>query len=146
MNLLLSQPLLEEIGAAMVRSSPEGWRRIGLDVTAAANVTRTTMRVDLNDESVARTTIDDEGQDAVERLREVMHRDDTGTWYNATLTVDESGKLVTQFDYDNPPFGGIYDENDLDSGTADPELLREDHRMYPRADEHLPAWHPARTS
>src|SRR5690606_20155259 len=70
-----------------------------------------------------------------------------GTWYNATFVVDEERRISADFDYENPPFGGVADDDDPDSeGDADPELLLEDHRMLPRDPDVLPEWHPARTA
>jgi hypothetical protein len=44
------------------------------------------------------------------------------SWYNARLTLDNAGQLNADFDYDNPPF----------DGDANPNLLIEDQRLYPR--------------
>ncbi|PSL08124.1 hypothetical protein CLV30_10191 [Haloactinopolyspora alba] len=77
------------------------------------------------------------------QLRADMYQDGNGTWYNARITVDEQRQVTVEFDYDTPPFGGVIDETDPDGeGDADPELLLEDHRMYPRSPDLVPTRHP----
>ncbi|MEV0796011.1 hypothetical protein [Kribbella sp. NPDC050459] len=94
----------------------------------------TQLAVEMLDGAVeAGESIDVEAQMACDDLRDVMYEDGVGTWYNATFTVTPDGSLVTEFDYDNPPFGG----------GGDDDLLVDDQHAYPRDAEHLPTWHPA---
>ncbi|MFC0627893.1 immunity protein YezG family protein [Kribbella deserti] len=77
--------------------------------------------------------LDEAGRTAARQLRKEMHQPAKGTWYNARLELQPSGKLNADFDYDNPPF----------DGDADADLLLEDQRLFPRDGGHLPGWHPA---
>jgi hypothetical protein len=143
-NLENTQPLLNEVGNAMVRSSPDGWRTITLMVTAAANMMTTALDVELADGSHnTRATIDSDGTDTLDELHDAMCQDGKGTWYNATFVVSEGGKLDATFDYDNPPYGGMADDP-TNTGSAARELLLYDHELFPRDEANLPAWHPAR--
>lgn len=148
MNIAAHHDHIDTVGRAMVDSSPPGWRRVTLDVTAAANMTKTSLAVELEDGRVdSKLTIDSEGAIACDELRESMYQEGKGTWYNARFVIDESQQVNAEFDYDGPPFGGVADDDDPDSeGDADPELLLEDQRMFPRDPDLLPEWHPARTS
>lgn len=141
-----SREALNAVGQAMVRAAGEGWQRISLRITGAANMIEAELSVERDGGAVdTGRGLDPDGTSACGDLRDGMSEEGKGTWYNAELAVDESGKIRARFDYDNPPFGGLIDDDDPDAeGDADPELLLADHRLYPRADELLPAWHPAR--
>jgi hypothetical protein len=131
-----SQRILTAIGRAMARAAAPGWERVEVTITGAGPMSGTTVAVvDGNGVTDRSAGLDDEGQDAADELRRDMYQPGKGTWYNATVTLTNSGKLNAGFDYDNPPFGG----------DADADLLLEDQRLFPRDPEHLPAWHPARS-
>lgn len=130
-----AQEQLAAVGQSLARSAPEGWRELELNISAAGGMTRTIVTATREDGSVDRECeLDDDGDDAAAELREAMYQEGKGTWYNARLTIDRSGQLGADFDYDNPPF----------DGDADRGLLIEDQRLFPRDAEALPAWHPAR--
>lgn len=143
MNLETQQSLLNEIGNAMVCSSPDGWRTITLTVSAAGNMMTSALDVELSDGSHdTRAAIDGDGDDALDELREAMYEEGKGTWYNATFVVSEGGKLDASFDYDNPPYSGLADDP-TNAGSAARDLLLYDHELFPRNKANLPAWHPA---
>ena len=137
---------LTQIGQAMLEAAGSEWKTITLDVTAAAAMTKTSLTIEKADGTYDQTTnISTDGAIACDELREAMYQEGKGTWYNATFVVDEGRRISADFDYENPPFGGVADDDDPDSeGDADPELLLEDHRMFPRDPDVLPEWHPAR--
>jgi hypothetical protein len=83
------------------------------------------------------------GNRTLAELCEEMYAERTGTWYNATFHLSAGGDIAGEFDYDNPPYGGLASDDPASEGEADPGLLLEDHELYPRDDEHLPTWHPA---
>lgn len=127
---------LTQVGAAMLRGAPEGWREIRLHVSGAGAMTGTELEIVMADGQSDRSRgLDSDGSIACDQLREAMYKLDVGTWYNATLTIDQSKQVIAEFDYDNPPF----------KGDATDELLLEDQEDFPRDAEHLPAWHPARS-
>lgn len=129
-----AQELLSAIGRSLARSAPEGWRELELTISAAGGMTSTSVNATTADGGIDRECeLDDDGEDVAAELRETMHQVGKGTWYNARLTLDRSGQLGADFDYDNPPFDG-----DSDRG-----LLIEDQRLFPRDAEALPAWHPS---
>ena len=66
-------------------------------------------------------------------LRRRMHKHGTGTWYTATFTIDQTGELHEEYDFDNRPRG------------IDEHHLRDDQDTYYRDEDHLPEWHPERT-
>ncbi|SDT37002.1 hypothetical protein [Jiangella sp. DSM 45060] len=138
-----------EVGDALQESleavAPGGWRRLVLSVSAGANNIESELSafVDGGDEprSVACDVFD-----LVEELRHDHFRQGAGTWYNATFSLERGGQLVATFDFDYPPFGGMHDpaeaSEDEEEGDADDFQLIEDHRVYPRVLDRLPAWHP----
>ena len=123
---------LNKVGDEMVAAAPEGWTHLTLHLTGAGSMVKTRF---------VATTPDGEQQlgmpmsatIACDELRASMASDGGGTWYNATVTVDQDETLDADFDYDGKPF----------DGDPDDKLLLEDQELYPRAPEHLPDWHPA---
>ncbi|NEA30110.1 immunity protein YezG family protein [Streptomyces sp. SID13031] len=69
--------------------------------STSASATRADVIIDQDCE------LDDDGDDAAADLREAMYQEGKGTWYNGRLTLDSSGQLDADFDYDNPPFDGM---------------------------------------
>ncbi|PSL08129.1 uncharacterized protein DUF600 [Haloactinopolyspora alba] len=139
--------LLNAIGQAMVDAAPEGWKILTLDVTAAGNLTDVGLDVQMPDGSEPHVVMAGAGVRTVTELRKAMYEPGKGTWYNATFTVDDTGKITADFDYDTPPLGGMVDDDDPDSGgDADDALMLKDHKIYPRDPENLPGWHPARAN
>lgn len=135
---------LNTVGQAMIAAAPDGWRRLKLDVMAAGEMTDTGLQIERMDGSVdTDAVLELDGLDAVEELRTAMYEQGKGTWYRATITVNENSEIKADFDYENAPFGGVHDGTP-NSGNADPELLLEDHKRFPRDPELLPEWHPAR--
>lgn len=62
-----------------------------------------------------------------------------GTWYRATISVDENKQVTASFDYESKPYG------EDEEGSAEViDLLTQDHELFPRDLEHLPDWHPAK--
>lgn len=131
-----AQELLTAVGRSLAQAGPEGWTALELKISAAGGMTSTTVSATRADGSIDHgAELDDDGDDAAADLRESMYQDGKGTWYNARLTLDSSGQLDADFDYDNPPF----------DGDADSDLLIEDQRLFPRDQTQLPAWHPSRS-
>jgi hypothetical protein len=132
-----AQELLAAIGESLARSAPEGWTQVKLRISAAGGMTRTTLSATRSDGSRDRKCVlDDDGADAAVALRGAMYEADRGAWYNAYFTLDRSGELAAEFDYDSRPF----------DGDAEADLMVEDQRLFPRSQELLPDWHPSRTA
>lgn len=134
---------LGAVGQAMVAIAPAGWRRLTVHATAAATMTSVTTVAELTGNTPpAHPVMGTDGVLAVADLRQSMYRKGTGTWYNATITLDASGKITADFDYEMAPFGGL--AGNVADGGAEPELLLADQELYPRDSEALPRWHPSR--
>lgn len=129
-----SNERLMAVGKALVRAAPSAWAKLEIHATGAGSMTETALDIHQPDGTVDTSgALDRDGRAACHDLRESMFQPGKGTWFNATLTLDRAGKFNAEFDYDNPPF----------DGDADPDLLLEDQRLFPRDPEHLPDWHPA---
>ncbi len=128
--------LLTSLGQAMLRAAAgHEWKMLEVRATSAGGMTETGLIIHLSDGSVDRMGgLDRDGGLDCHDLREVMYQEGKGSWYNATFTIDDKNQLEAEFDYDNPPFDGLPDDD---------QLLREDQRDYPRSLENLPLWHPS---
>lgn len=132
-----SNERLVAVGKALVRAAPTAWTKLELHVTGVGGMTETALDIHQPDNTIDQSgALDSDGREAVHDLRESMFQPGKGTWFNATLTLDQSGKFNAEFDYDNPPFDGV----------ADAELLVEDQQLFPRDPANLPDWHPSASS
>ncbi|WP_147375245.1 hypothetical protein [Jiangella rhizosphaerae] len=139
---------LSRIADVMTKPAEDlDWTRLVLAVTGAGDALAMRLTVEHADGTWSRqwTPIRVESGDAdtVRKVRQDMARYGKGTWYNATFTLDsETQNPRAELDYDNPPFDSTWDS----TGGVWPvdELLLDDHKQFPRDDERLPAWHPAR--
>lgn len=128
---------LDRIAAALLRLDDNDWTSAELRVTCAGGMMELDLALFKSDGSANRLlALDEDGEVACEGLRLAMYEPGKGTWFNARFTVDANRQFQAEFDYDGPPFDGV----------ADAELLIEDQRLFPRAEELLPAWHPSRRS
>nr|WP_269438016.1 immunity protein YezG family protein [Arthrobacter sp. zg-Y179] len=64
-------------------------------------------------------------------LRKLMYRPGCGTWFSLTMNLDNQGHLAANYNYD--------EEADW-SFPLDDESYVEDQRIFPRNQEHIPAW------
>jgi len=128
--------LIEQIGHGLLRSAPEQpWQSMDLELTGAGGMLGSNLTVNIDDEQALSTiSIDDDTEDACADLRDAMYRPKIGTWYNCRFNVRPDGSVTSEFDYDNAPFHGNFA----------PDLLINDQGDFPRDDEHLPEWHPAK--
>jgi hypothetical protein len=131
-----SNELLERIGRSMLRAVPDDtWTQVTLIVTGAAQLTGTSLVIVSSDGTEERfAAVDDDGDDACDELRDAMHVDGKGTWYNARIVLTPDRQVQAEFDYDDPPF----------DGDVDRELLIDDQARYRRDNTNLPIWHPSR--
>jgi hypothetical protein len=74
------------------------------------------------------------------QLREQMYEVKRGTWYTAAFSIRSDGERSTQYDYESIPIHPQFNET-LDDIR---DSLMEDQERFPRDQEHLPEWHPAR--
>ncbi|WP_415855459.1 hypothetical protein [Sinomonas sp. G460-2] len=67
----------------------------------------------------------------LDRLREVMYRDGSGTWFSIAVTVTADRGMSAKFNYD--------DEPDFRQ-TLDPVAYVNDAKKFPRDEAHQPEW------
>lgn len=131
--LAARQELLAKIGAGMVRAAGRaGWKRLELEISGADQRLKGAILV-VREDGTDEGSLDRDTTRACHDLREVMYEADTGTWYAASLVVDDEHVLEAEFDYESRPPAAETDQ-----------ALHLDHRRYPRSEEHLPSWHPAK--
>lgn len=72
-------------------------------------------------------------------LREAMYSESTGTWHQAIFRLNQESNFDADFDYDAKPYEAE------EEGSKDlRDLLMYDQELYPRDNENLPDWHPAK--
>lgn len=143
------QPLEKAVGEAMIAAEdlPGDWKTLTLDVTAAGDLIESGFEAAMPDGSTEDLEPPDDANHAARELRKAMYKPGEGTWWNATFTIDAANQtvVIATYDFDNPPLGGMVNDDDPDAGgDADDALMLKDHRLFPRDEAHLPAWHPAR--
>lgn len=127
--------LLEQIGAALIQATPEGWSSIALEIGAAGSTTEleATAQVE-GQEQPAQVLLGLDGQIACAELRKAMYKPGAGAWYRARLTINAEKELGADFDYETAPF------DELDEASLD--VLRDDQKRFPRDPANLRSWHP----
>ncbi|WP_136610402.1 antitoxin YezG family protein [Sinomonas albida] len=68
----------------------------------------------------------------LDRMRETMYRDDSGTWFSFEMTVTATGGMTVRFNYD--------DEPDFGPEGLDPVAYVNDAKNFPRDEAHQPEW------
>ncbi len=126
------QALQQQIGRSLVDAAPPGW----------VELRSTCLRVGKTDELQAIAVLQDGSEvglsglgfpvsRAFRGMRQALYRPGRGAWYTAKCTVTASGSMSFDFDYDSEP------QWDVD---VVPESYVEDLEMFPRDEEHRPAW------
>ena len=134
-----SNALLQAIGADALRAAPDEWLQITINVSGAGSGTEIESSV-LTPHGAQDLEMSINGDVALDDLREAMYQEGTGTWYRATFTIDSAGQIEADFDYDAKPYDPMDEGQDYIT-----EMLLEDQDLYPRDQDHLPDWHPAKT-
>ena len=124
--------LYQRIGQALVQAAPPGWVEVRATYVEAGTTGELQAVAVLSDGSYA-----DLGSpaldlyDALSELRQLTHQPGRGAWYTAVVTVTYSGSIDLDLDHDSEP------QWDVD---VVPESYVEDLEMFPRDEEHRPAW------
>jgi hypothetical protein len=142
MTLLESENLLREIFRELTTSAASDWTSLNLTVLGTGSGAGFTSMATSADGSQSHPRLSTDGALACIRLREVMYQAGRGTWYTALFIVDANRACSVEYDYDSIPINSNFGE------TADDirgELI-EDHKLFPRDQQHLPLWHPCRVS
>ncbi len=123
---------LNEAAQGIVERVPAGWSKVEFKYVAAAGTSSYRVTVTMNDGT--RTETNDVPLTvvrAISRLRRAMHEEHKGTWFTATITVDESMRYKTDFEYDSEPHFPV---------TISPKSFAEDLARFPRDEENIPTW------
>lgn len=124
--------LHQRIGQALIGEAPAGWVALNTVCRRAGNLEESETTATMDDGtivSVWNASVD--FSLAFDELREAMHREGTGAWYTAVVTVTRDGRITFDFDYDSEPAWDI---------SADPQTYVEDLEMFPRDLAHQPTW------
>lgn len=123
--------LHQHIGQALVAAAPLGWvelRRVQVQVGKTGQAFHRAVLT--NGEEDGRWSAPMAVGKALRELRSLMYRPGKGAWYTAVCTVTSSGEVSFDVDDDEPQW-------DID---VVPETYAEDLEMFPRDEEHRPAW------
>jgi hypothetical protein len=128
-------------GAALVESlSDDNWRTTVLEFVAVASVSEARATATDADGHSHGLGVPTDTLIAMSDLRDAMATPEHGAWFTAviTLTRDLSDGRIdfsTTFDYDGRPHWDV---------EPDDANYIEDLHAYPRPDDEVPAWHPAK--
>ena len=124
--------LQEQIGQGMLAAAPAGWQELRMTVVQVGKSGQRLHRVVLaSGEEHGRWSTPMSVGKAMRELRRLTYQSGKGAWYTAVVTVTPSGSISFDLDYDSEP------QWDVD---VVPETYVEDLEMYPRDEEHRPAW------
>lgn len=130
--------LISEIGADLAAVAPSGWER--LTITVAAFDEELIVSA-LAETPVGRNSfsLGNIAVDGLRLLRRKMYRLGRGTWYEAIVSVTPDHRVAVSFEHDDfPPNASRVPEELLVA------MVLKDQDRYPRDQEHLPEWHPAK--
>jgi hypothetical protein len=139
-TLLEVDGLLQDIFREMIASADEEWASLNLKVRGMGAGTNFATVATSGDGSESTPRLSTDGVMACLKLRKVMYRPGSGTWYTARFTVDATKQCDAKYDYDSLPIDPEHEETIDDIRN---ELI-EDQERFPRDQEHLPGWHPCR--
>ncbi|MEV7550124.1 hypothetical protein AB0N89_10910 [Amycolatopsis sp. NPDC089917] len=126
--------LVQQIGGAVLREAPEGWRRIDVKATMATMVEDLAITVIMADGSSAQVQPPDVAA-ALRESRQALYEPGKGTWLAMRLILDPPGSFVVHYNFDfdplwDPPVPAVVYQRDLEA--------------FPRDEEKIPAWYRAR--
>lgn len=125
--------LISEIAALAAEAVPGEWTRLEYAsrvLTMYAEIELLAVRPDGRIERVPGPN----ALDALEELRELMHRPDTGTWSSSRwIVTNDGGQRLTEVEFN-------YDDEPAWSRPVDPGLYGLDLEEFPRRDNLIPDW------
>lgn len=120
------------VAQMLTREIPQGFDAIVVNVNELAPVQyQTAAAVDSAGESESIPLSWDVDPDVFSRLREVMYRPGSGTWFSAEFRVDRSGRMDSDYVYDLEPDW---------TTPVDSIAYVTDFEKFPRDLEHQPQW------
>jgi hypothetical protein len=128
---LRQQQLVEGIARLIADSQTSGWKAFTYQIRALAGYQQDEVLVTRPDGTVEQKFPPDDLIDQTEELRTAMYRAGAGTWFSATLSVDRSGSMSADFNYDQEPDW---------SRPVEPEWYVKDLEKFPRDESAIPNW------
>ncbi|MDI2030842.1 DUF600 family protein [Saccharopolyspora sp. TS4A08] len=123
---------LNEAAQGIAERVPAGWSTAEFKYVAAAGTSSYRVNVTMSDGTDVETNdVPLTVVRAMSRLRRAMHDEHQGTWFTATITVDQSGRYKTDFEYDSEPHFPV---------AISPKSFVEDLERFPRDEENIPPW------
>ncbi len=131
-SLIDQKEAQEAVGRALLSVLPDGAESIVLRMGVLEPVMSGTIKATFPDGSTKGLRLGNRfDDDLVDRMRKVMYRAGSGTWFSVEMTVTAEGSMSAKFNYD--------DEPDLGT-TLDPVSYVYDAKAFPRYEEHQPEW------
>lgn len=123
---------VDEAAQGIVERVPAGWSKAEFTYVTAAGTSSYRVDVTMNDGTHTETNdIPLTVILAMRRLRHAMYEERRGTWFTATITVDESLRYNADFEYESEPEFPF---------AITPRSFAEDLASFPRDGENIPAW------
>ncbi|WP_199433276.1 hypothetical protein [Qaidamihabitans albus] len=128
------EQLTQDVCDALAAAAPRGWRRVRLRVWGSVVTYQLEATVAMADGSSPVLELPPLTGTLAE-LRARMYRPGRGTWFSARFELRSGEPPEADFDYDGDPQWWP---------EVPPSLFARDLEIFPRADEHVPAWLRAR--
>lgn len=129
--------LQEDAGKLLYYSLPEdGWDSCTLEYRKAGSIGESVLTLALSDGREESLKVPKALIRAMRELRHEMASLEKGAWLSVTMTVDRSGHLKADYNYDERPEWRV---------APPEEAYIEDPKKYPRPADQIPDWYP-RTS
>ncbi len=122
---------LHETAKAIHELIPEGFLRAQLDVRIVNPISNSDLKLFRHDESFMWLDEFSSVISCSEALRQVMYKEEAGTWFSATIVVSIEGNIDASYNYDTEP------EWDFPISA---ECYLTDQEAFPRDDGQIPEW------
>ncbi|RSN65181.1 hypothetical protein DMH01_01935 [Amycolatopsis sp. WAC 04182] len=123
--------LTDGIVSALANAAPDDWARISLTVSATVSAYDYATEIRLDDGRNGDVDLPAEVRGGFRELRARMYEPDRGTWFSATLVLEDGVP---------PEFSFNFDEDPQWWPPLHPTAFTRDLEAFPRDEAHIPPW------
>ncbi|EMD26308.1 hypothetical protein [Amycolatopsis azurea] len=127
----MTDELTTGIASALAEAAPDGWAKISLAVSATVLAYDYATEVRLADGRSGDIDLPAEVRGGFRELRTRMYEADRGTWFSATLVLEDGAP---------PRFSFAFDEDPKWWPPLHPAAFTRDLEAFPRDEAHIPPW------
>ncbi|WP_410649849.1 hypothetical protein [Amycolatopsis sp. cmx-4-54] len=127
----MTDELTGGIASALLEAAPDAWVRISLTVSATVMAYDYATEIQLADGRNGDVDLPPEVRGGFRELRARMYEQDRGTWFSATLVLEEGAP---------PEFSFNFDEDPQWWPPLHPTAFTRDLEAFPRDETNIPQW------